>query len=94
MGSVIMGALALAVLQGIVSRKQATANVGGFIAGAGKAVAKFLDPTVPAFSSTQSGSVAVASLPSTTPAPLSPSGVGSAPSQSLPVPAGTPSTIV
>lgn len=69
-GNLILGALGLALLQGVVSNRGAASNVGGFIAGAGKAVAWFVDPTVPAFSSTgtpstSSAPVAVASTPPT-----------------------------
>jgi hypothetical protein len=72
-GNLILGALGLALLQGIVSSGGAASNVGGFVAGAGKAVAWFVDPTVPAFSttstpSTSSAPVAVAS----TSTPISP----------------------
>lgn len=52
-GNILLGALGLALLQGLVSGPGAN-NVGGFIAGAGKAVAWFVDPTVPAFKSSPS----------------------------------------
>jgi hypothetical protein len=64
-GSILLGAVALAVLDGVVSRPAATKNVGGFIAGAGKAVNWFLSPTVPAFK-------VVAKAPN----PLAPGGSG------------------
>ena len=44
-----MGILGLAVLDGIVSRQQASSNVSGWLSGAGSAVRRFLDPTVPLF---------------------------------------------
>jgi len=47
--AVAAGAIGLAVLDGVVSRQQAASNVGGWIAGAGKAVEWFLSPAVPAF---------------------------------------------
>jgi len=50
-GNILLGALGLALLQGLVSGPGAN-NVGGFIASAGKAVAWFVDPTVPAFKNT------------------------------------------
>lgn len=51
-----MGALGLAVLDGIVSRQAAANNVGGLIAGAGKAVDWFLSPAIPAFKTTTTSS--------------------------------------
>jgi hypothetical protein len=84
MGNVLLGAVALAIAEGILSRSSATARVGGFVAGIGKAVEWFVSPAVPAFSSaaasTSSTALAVESAfspssstpptPSTTPAPL------------------------
>jgi hypothetical protein len=46
-GGLAIGAVGLAVLDGVVSRQQAASNVGGWIAGAGSLVQRFLDPTVP-----------------------------------------------
>lgn len=59
---VAAGAIGLAVLDGVLSRSQATSNIGGWIAGAGKAVEWFLSPAVPAFSTTSTP----ASSPTTT----------------------------
>lgn len=58
-GNIIIGALGLAVLQGIVSGKGA-GNLGGFVAKAGTAVRWFVDPTVPAFKSTSTPSTSSA----------------------------------
>lgn len=52
--AIAAGAVGLAVLDGMVSRSSATSNVGGWIAGAGKAVDWFLSPAVPAFSTSSS----------------------------------------
>lgn len=60
MGNVILGALALALFQGIISRQTATSRVGGVIAGAGKAVEWFVSPAVPAFSSAASSTSSTA----------------------------------
>jgi hypothetical protein len=49
-GGLMVGALGLAVLEGVISRKQASSNVAGVLSGAGSAVKRFLDPTVPLFS--------------------------------------------
>jgi hypothetical protein len=63
MGNVLLGAVALALAQGILSKGAATARVGGLIASAGKAVEWFVSPAVPAFkgasSTTSSTSLAV-----------------------------------
>lgn len=76
-GNIILGALGLALLQGVVSGAGAK-NLGGFLAGAGKAVEWFVDPTVPAFSNTSTPSTSSQSAVATyTPAttattPISP----------------------
>ncbi len=49
--AIAAGAIGLAVLDGVVSRSSAVNNVGGWLAGAGKAVRWFLSPAVPAFAS-------------------------------------------
>jgi hypothetical protein len=49
--AVAAGAIGLAVLDGVL-QPQASANVGGWVAGAGKAIQWFLSPAVPAFSTT------------------------------------------
>ena len=63
MANIILGALGLAVLEGIVSSKQASANVGGAIGKLAKGVAWFVSPAVPAFknaaAATSSTSLAV-----------------------------------
>jgi hypothetical protein len=64
---VVLGAISLAVLDGIVSRKQAASNVGGFIADAGNAVNWFLSPTVPAFKTSTATTTPTSSAPTTTP---------------------------
>lgn len=48
-GNILLGALGLALLQGLVSGSGAS-NVGSVLSGAGKAVSWFVDPSVPAFS--------------------------------------------
>lgn len=48
-GNILLGALGLAVLDGVLSSEQATSNVGGFVADAGKAVDWVVSPSVPAF---------------------------------------------
>jgi hypothetical protein len=78
-GNLILGALGLAILQGLVSG-QGASNVGGFIAKAGTAVAWFVDPTVPAFkniatpstSSAPQAAVASTSGTATKTTPISP----------------------
>ncbi|MGA2835502.1 MAG: hypothetical protein ABSF84_02785 [Acidimicrobiales bacterium] len=50
-GGLAIGIAGLAVLDGVVSRTQASANVGGWLTGVGSAVQRFLDPTVPLFGS-------------------------------------------
>jgi hypothetical protein len=63
MGNILLGALALAIAEGILSRSAATARVGGAVASIGKAVEWFVSPAVPAFksagASTSSSSLAV-----------------------------------
>jgi hypothetical protein len=49
-GGLLVGAIGLAVLDGVVSSQQASANVGGWVEGAGSLVNRFLNPTVPLFS--------------------------------------------
>ncbi len=48
----LVGVVGLAVLDGVVSSQQGSSNVGGALAGAGSLVRKFLDPTVPFFTTT------------------------------------------
>lgn len=55
-GSILLGALGLAVLDAVVSSSSGASNVGGFVAGLGTAVNWFISPTVPAFKPTSSGS--------------------------------------
>jgi hypothetical protein len=78
MGNVILGAVALAILQGVLSKSAATARVGGVIASAGKAVEWFVSPAVPAFkgaaSTTSSTALAVeAAASGATPSTAAPS---------------------
>jgi hypothetical protein len=47
---ILTGALGLALLDGVVSVGGGAERVGGFMAGAGKAVDWFVSPAVPAFS--------------------------------------------
>ncbi len=51
-GSLLVGAVGLAVLDAVVSRSTASSNVGSALSGAGGLVRRFLDPTVPLFSTT------------------------------------------
>ena len=102
-GSIVLGAMGLAVLEAIVSSKQATSNVGGFIGGLGALVQRFIDPTVPFFS-TQASTTAITSFqaqsagssssssattPTTIPPALTPSG-GAGQLSPGPVPLPTP----
>lgn len=66
-GSIVLGAAGLAVFEAVVSRRVASQNVGGFMAGAGRFVARFLSPAVPAFttSPTTKASSANTASPST-----------------------------
>lgn len=64
---IVLGAISLAVLDGIVSRKSAASNVGGFLAGAGTAVNWFLSPQVPAFKTSTATTTPTSSAPTTTP---------------------------
>ena len=63
--AVAAGAIGLAVLDGVVSRSAAANNVGGWLAGAGKAVEWFLSPAVPAFSSSSTTASTTATTAST-----------------------------
>jgi hypothetical protein len=89
-GNILIGGLGLALLQGLVSG-QGAQNVGGFVAGAGRAVAWFVDPTVPAFKNT--------TQPNTTPAPSHPLASAAATpispvmGQSAPFPGESPQTV-
>ena len=65
--SIVLGALSLAVLDGVVSRQQASSNVSGFLGSIGTMVEKFLSPQVPAFSASTTGSKTTATT-TTTPA--------------------------
>jgi hypothetical protein len=49
---IVMGAMALALLDALVQRQGAAGRVSSWAQGAGKVVAKFLDPTVPTFATT------------------------------------------
>jgi hypothetical protein len=51
-GTIIAGAIGLAVLDAIVSTSSGASNVGGFLAGLGSAVQKIISPQVPAFHTT------------------------------------------
>ena len=55
-GSILLGAIGLAVLDAVLSRRGATSNVGGALKGAGGLVERFLSPAVPALSSSASSS--------------------------------------
>ena len=61
----LVGLLGLAVLDGVVSG-QGAGNVGGFLAGAGTVVNRFLDPTVPLFSPTSPVTSTTSSTTATT----------------------------
>lgn len=82
-GNIILGALALALLEGIVTSRSSTANVGGFLASSGKAVAWFIDPTVPAFKNTSTPSTSQPAHPLTTQSAF-PASNGVAPSTNQP----------
>ena len=72
--AVAAGAVGLAVLDGVISRPGATANVGGWLSGAGNAVRWFLSPAVPAFSpspATGTGAAPLAYTPATSSPPAS-----------------------
>lgn len=58
--AIAAGAVGLAVLDGVVSRPGAADNVGGWLAGAGKAVNWFLSPAVPAFSTASTSATTTA----------------------------------
>lgn len=95
-GSLLIGAIGLAVLDGIVSRPGATGRVGSWLSGAGSLVNRFLNPTIPFFStpsssattSAQAGGTPTASTANaTSAAPSAPALMFTTPP--LPVPAGT-----
>jgi hypothetical protein len=65
-GSLLIGAMGLAVLDAVVSHTQSAENVGGFLAGLGNAVNRFVSPAIPAFST------AVKTTANTTPPALLP----------------------
>jgi hypothetical protein len=54
----LIGIVGLAVLDGVVSRPGAASNVGGWLSGAGSAVSRFLDPTIPLFGPASGASTA------------------------------------
>ena len=89
MGNVILGAVALAVLEGVLSRSSATSRVGGFVAGFGKAVQWFVSPAVPAFGSaaatTSSTALAVEAAAGGTSAVPTPSTTPTALPQGIPL---------
>jgi len=60
--AIAAGAIGLAVLDGVLSRAGGTSNLGGWVAGAGKAVNWFLSPAVPAFKVTATSSTPSAPL--------------------------------
>jgi hypothetical protein len=60
-GSLVVGVVGLAVLEGVVSRTQAASNVSGVLAGAGSAIKRFIDPTVPLFSNSPTKTATTAS---------------------------------
>ncbi len=86
MMSVVAGAMALAVLDAVVSRQSAASNVGGWFESFGNLVRDFLSPAVPAFSTTATTSASApapaaarpnappGAAPNTTPAVLTPGG--------------------
>ena len=67
-GGLLIGILGLAVLDGVVSRQQASSNVAGVLQGAGSVVQRFLDPTIPLFSTstTQTATTTAATTSATT----------------------------
>lgn len=68
-GTVLLGALGLALLDGLVSSKAGTANAGKALKSAGNAVNWFISPSVPCFSTGTATSTATttAATASTTP---------------------------
>lgn len=64
-GTILAGAIALAVLDAVVSTSKGASNVGGFLAGAGGFVQKLISPQVPAFATTGATSSAT-TAPATT----------------------------
>jgi hypothetical protein len=83
---IIAGAMALAVLDAVVSHNQAASNVGGWFQTFGNAVRRFLSPAVPAFTTGTStpGPSKTAAI-STVPPALAPAGVGTPTTTSPPV---------
>jgi hypothetical protein len=53
---ILIGAVGLAVLDAVLSSTSGASNVGGFLAGLGNAVNRFVSPAVPAFTVSSSGS--------------------------------------
>jgi hypothetical protein len=72
--SVILGAMALAVAEAVLSSPAATARTGGFLAGIGGFVRAFVSPAVPAFKTstktTAQTTQQTSPLPSATVAPV------------------------
>ncbi len=74
--SIALGAMALAVLDAVLSHAGAASNVGGWLSSAGNLVNRFLDPAVPFFSTTStSSSVAPTASTSASSGTLTPSNV-------------------
>lgn len=65
-GGILLGALGLALLDGVVSRSTAVNNVGGAVAKIGTALDWFLSPEVPAFKTTAKGSTTATASSATT----------------------------
>jgi len=51
-GSVLLGAVGLAVLYAVTSSQQSAANVGGWLGGLGNLAERFISPAVPMFAQT------------------------------------------
>lgn len=88
-GSLLVGAIGLAVLDGVVSRSGATGRVGSWLSGAGSIVRRFLDPTIPFFSTPASSSSTTSAQQGGTPT-YSTVAAPSAPVFTTPPLAGTP----
>lgn len=82
MRGILAGALALIVLQVLVTNSRASGAVGGVAAGAGKAVEWFLDANTPAIPDHSKGSATTSAA--VTPAPTS----SATPPVKMPTPAG------
>jgi hypothetical protein len=90
----VMGAMALALLDALVQRAGAAGRVSSWAGGAAKVVSKFLDPTVPTFTTTAATPAPSAQTQALTTPSAAPPAAALIPPASSAAPATNPSVTV